>query len=258
MFKANDNHISTSEYIILDLEFIYDRQLYERYASRDRDDAAPMRWPMRRVAAASVMAVTVDDGILDVRAMQSWSGPDEARTVARLFAFIRERPFARLVSWGGISADVPVLRIAAHEHGLKLPRQLKSNINSRAVHLDLAQAFKGGERNHVHMTEVAVRQNIPVKMGGSAAMIPAFVQAGKYRSCEHVSEADVVSTSLILCNWLAAEGDLMSGKAAQLAVIRFVRPIRSKAPYARILGNVADRLRREIENDIREAMRRAA
>lgn len=258
MFKNyNDNESGNGQFIVLDCEFLYDRPLYERYRRADPDPAG-CRWPMRRVVAASVMALEVSGGQLTVTAFQSFSGAKEDRVLLKLFAFLAERPRHRLVTWAGVSADIPVLRIGAMEHGLKLPMQLRYSDRSRQVHLDLAIAMKGGEREFVHQLEVTTRLNIPCKIAGMASRVPYWVERGNLRAIEHLSEADIVSTSFVLASYLQVQGELLSAKAAQLGIIRYVRPLRGRARYAEILGNVADRLRREITQEMNTWMARVA
>lgn len=258
MFKnTNDNHPNTGQFIILDCEFLFDLPIYERYRRAD-PRPAKCRWPMQRVVSASVMAVEISGGQMTVTAFKSWSGKDEGQLVMNLLKFIAERPRARIVTWGGISTDVPVLRISAMEHGLKLPAQLRISDRSRHVHLDLCQAMKGGAGDFVHLSEVSARLNIPCKIAGMASSVPYWIERNNYRAIEHVSEADVITTSFVLASHLAAQGELLSAKAAQLGIIRFVRPLRGRAPYAQILGNVADRLRREINQELSAWMARVA
>ena len=258
MFKyTNDNHPNTGQFIILDCEFLYDLPIYERYRRAD-PRPAKCRWPMQRVVSASVMAVEISGGQMTVKAFKSWSGKEEDQLLMHLFKFIAERPWAKIVTWGGISTDVPVLRIGAMEHGLKLPAQLRISDRSRHVHLDLCQAMKGGAGDYVHLSEVSARLNIPCKIAGMASSVPYWVERNNYRAIEHVSESDVITTALLLASHMAVLGELLSAKSAQLGIIRFVRPLRGRAPYTQILGNVADRLRHEINQELNAWMARVA
>ena len=144
------------------------------------------------------------------------------------------------------------------EYGLKLPAQLRISDRSRHVHLDLCIALKGGSGDYVHLSEVAARLNLPCKIAGLASHVARWANHGDFRSIEHVSEADVVTTAMLLASYLDVQGELLSAKAAQLAIINFVRPLRGKARYAAILGNVADRLRREILRELHTWMARVA
>lgn len=257
MFNNTNDNPSTGQFIILDCEFLYDLPIYERYRRAD-PRPAKCRWPMQRVVAASVLVVEVSGGLMSATTFKSWSGQDEGRLLMNLFKFIAERPWAKLVTWSGISTDVPVLRLGAMEHGLKLPSQLRVSDRSRHLHLDLAISMKAGNGEYVHLSEISARLNIPCKIAGMASSVPYWVQHNNFRAIEHVAEADVITTSFVLASHLAAQGELLSAKAAWLGIIRFVRPLRGRAPYAQILGNVADRLRREINEEMRAWMARVA
>jgi hypothetical protein len=258
MFKlTNDNHPGATQFIVLDCEFLNDLPLYERYRRADPNPAR-CRWPMKRVVSASVMALEVRGSQLEVTAFRSFSGPSEDRLLMQLFAFMEERKTHKLVTYAGVSTDVPVLRVAAMEHGLKLPMQLRYSDRSRHVHLDIAVAMKGGHGDYAHMSEIAARLRTPCKLAGLASSVPYWFERGNFRAIEHISEMDVVSTGLILADYLAVQGEILSAKAAQLGIIRFVRPLRGRARYAELLGNVADRLRREINQEINTWMARVA
>lgn len=253
MFNTNDN--TASSFIVIDCEFLKDWHLYEKYRRVD-PRPAPCRWPMKRVVSASVMALEIQGSAIEVTAFRSFSGADEGRLLLQLFGFLAERPWFKLVTYGGVATDVPVLRIAAMKHGLKLPTQLRNGDRSRHVHLDLALTMKAGD--YVHLTEIATRLGQPCKLAGSAGAVPKLFAQGDFRSIEHISECDIINTAFILASYLQAQGELLSAKAAQLGMIRHVRLLRGRAPYARILGNFADRLRREIEDELKVWMARVA
>jgi len=251
----NDN--APTRFIVLDLEFLSDRQLYNRYRVRD-PRPADMRWPFRRVVAASVMALEVIDQRLEVSAFKTFSGPAEDRLLNELFAFLRERPQHMLCTWGGASADMPVLRLAAMEHGLKLPPQLKPTAQAHRVHLDLAIALRGGAGEFVHMSEVATRLNIPSKLAGFASYVPQWAAQGNWRAVSALADADTVTTAMILAAHLDSQGAILSCKAGLLAIIRHVRPLRGREPWAALLGNTAERLKREISQEIDRWIARVA
>ncbi|GGD91500.1 hypothetical protein GCM10011515_08960 [Tsuneonella deserti] len=258
MFKPNnDNHSGATHFVVLDCEFLKDLPLYERYRRADPDPAR-CRWPMKRVVSASVMALEVQGSELTVTAFKSFSGASEDRLLVQLFAFLAERPRHKLCTYGGVATDVPVLRVAAMEHGLKLPLQLRYSDRSRHVHLDLAIAMKGGEGDYAHMSEVATRLRVPCKLAGHAGSVPQLFSRGNFRAIEALSEVDIISTGFILASYLGVQGEILSAKAAQLGIIRYVRPLRGRARYAELLGNVADRLRREINQELNTWMARVA
>ena len=252
------NTVAT-RFIAFDIEFTPDHALYQRYARLD-PRPAPCRWPMRRLIAATVLSLSVIDGVVEVEEFRSFSGPSEAAIAGALFAYFAERPFHRAVSWGGLGMDINILRCAAMEFGLKLPRQLRPGERDRVgfLHLDLALAMKAGAGDYIHMLELATRIGAPCKFGPSAMTIPKLVEGGRYQTVEWICESDTVTAAWILCSHLASIGEVTSADAAQFSILRHVRNLRGKAPYARYLSNVMDRLRRRMDESLNRWLAEAA
>lgn len=247
-------------YLVLDIEFIDDEELYRRYRRVDPRPAV-QRWPLRRVVAANVMTLAVDGCTLETTGFKSFSGPDEDKLLAELFAHMIEYGGHRLCTYAGCSTDVPILRAGAMAHGLKLPPQLIGSRrfrNGEFEHLDLAIVARGGAGTFVHLSELAVRLNAPVKMGGSAMAIPELVRTGNFRPIEWLAEADTISTAWVLAAYLASNGQIASAEAAQYNVLKYVRPMRGRAPYQAYLSNVQDRLRRSMASELQRWMAQAA
>ena len=249
--------VAANKVVVLDLEFLPDEQLYARYVRLDPRPARS-RWPMKRVVAATVMSLRVADGLLQVEHFKTFAGRDEGKLVSQLFAYFNERADYRLVTWGGLNVDIPVLRIAAMEHALKLPLQLRPQARDRRgwLHLDLCVEMKAGE--YVHLSEVATRLNIPVKFGGCAASIPHLVRKGDWRAIGWVCEADVVSLACLFSSYLGMLGELSSAEASHHHILSFVRGLRGEAPYSRYLGNVQHRLRDNMKAELSRWMARVA
>lgn len=166
----------------------------------------------------------------------------------------------RLVTYSGCATDVPILRAGALANGLKLPHQLIGNRrmrNGEFEHLDLAIIFRGNAGQYAHLSEIATRLNIPVKLGGTAMAIPDLVRTGNFRAIEWLAEADTISTACALAAHLASVGQIASAEAAQYNICKFVQPIRRKAPYHDYLGNVRDRLRQSMSRELHRWMARA-
>lgn len=230
--------IPNHRYTVCDIEFVDDPVLYNRYRRID-PRPAESRWPMRRIVAATVISLSVEDGMIAVEGFKSFSGSAEDVVLTRLFAYLNERPEHRLVTYAGLCTEIPMLRLAAMAHNMKLPRQLSDNRRDRSgqwAHLDLAVLMKAGAGAFVHLAEIATRLNLPCKFGGSAMSIPELVKAGQYRKISWISEADVIATSMILCSHLASVGDLISAEAAHYSILQHVRPLRAKLATAIILA----------------------
>ena len=236
-----------SEFIVMDLEYLADSNLYDRYRRAD-PRPAPCRWPFRRVVSASVMSVTVVEGIWEVTDFRSFAGPDDRRVVRQLFDWIIERPTHRVCTWSGAAEDLPILKTASMEMGFTLPRQLRQNERDRLgfCHLDLALILKGGSGQFVHMSELATRLGLPNKLAGSAGQVPHRVAENDFDSVAAISDCDTLTTSLLLASHLASLGQVSSSKAAHHATMRFVRERRERACYHRELGNYIARTGREM------------
>lgn len=246
-------------YLVLDIEFIDSEELYAKYRRID-PRPAERRWPFRKVVAVSVMTLAIDGVCLEPTGFKSFSGPDEPRLLNELFAYMREHGDHRLVSWAGLSCDVPILRIAAMASGTKLPPQLTDNRRLRDgtfEHIDLAKVMKS-DAAYAHLSEIATRLAVPVKMSGSSMAIPDLVSRSQFRALEWLAESDTISTSLVLAAYLAATGEVASAEACQHAIVKFVRPLRGKAPYANYLGNVQQRLRDQMTREMQLWMSRVA
>jgi len=255
-----NTYVPAHRFVVLDIEFVDDPVLYARYRRID-PRPADSRWPMRRIVAATVMSLTVEGGTLEVEGFTSFSGGAEDVLLLRLFAYLNERQGHRLVTYAGLSTEIPMLRLAAMAHDLKLPSQLSDNRRDRSgqwAHLDLAVLMKCGAGSYVHLAEIATRLNLPCKFGGSAMNIPELVARREYRKIEWISEADVIATGMILASHLASTGDLISAEAAHYAILKHVRPLRGEACYRDYLGNVADRLRSSMRADLQRWMARVS
>lgn len=248
------------KYIVFDIEFLTDECLFQRYSREDPRPQTRARWPMRRLVAASVLTLSVVDGIVEVEEFCSFSGPDESVVASKLFCYFADRPRHRAVTWGGLGTDINILRCAAMEHGLKLPRQLRPGERDRAgyLHCDLAVAMKSGAGDYVHLLELATRIGAPCKFGPSAMNIPGAVAKGHYRTIEWTAESDTITAAWVLCAHLASVGEITSADAAHYTILRHVRMLRGKAPYATYLGNVMGRLRRRMDDKLNRWLALAA
>lgn len=237
-------------YIILDVEYLADLQLYHRYKISDPRPAA-CRWPFRRVMSASVMSVTVDEGVWTVDDFQTFAGPDERYLLQKLFHWMIERPEHRICTWSGAAEDLPILKTGSMEHGLPLPRQLRHNERDRIgfCHTDLALVLKAGSGTFVHQTELATRLHLPGKMAGSAGQVPYLVAEQNFEAVGWISECDTLLTSLLLASHLSSLGQVFNVQAAHYVTMRFVRERRERANYHRELGNYILRVGRQIMAD---------
>lgn len=237
-------------YIVLDVEYLADLQLYNRYKISDRR-YAPCRWPFRRVMSVSVMSVSINEGVWVVDDFQTFAGPDDRDLVRKLFHWMIDRPEHRICTWSGAAEDLPILKTAAMEHGLTLPRQLRHNERDRIgfFHTDLALVLKAGSGTFVHQTELATRLHLPGKMAGSAGQVPHLVAERNFEAVGWISECDTLLTSLLLASHLSSLGQVLNVQAAHYVTMRFVRERRERANYHRELGNYISRVGRQMMAD---------
>ena len=239
---TNDNNAHQS-FAVLDIEVLNDLETHGTYARLD-PRAAELRWPFRKVCSASVLTFSVNgDGLFEFGHLNSYSGSDEKEVITSLFNRLRELPGYTVVTWSGLSHDLPILRMGAAVHEIVLPPQLVHNARygSRHQHLDLAVETKAAGV-YAHLSEIAVRLKLPVKFGGSAARVPVLVEQKRWDHLMELADSDVIVTSMVLASHLRILGTLVSATAAHIVIIDEVRRLRRGARYWEYLGRVRARL----------------
>ena len=239
---TNDNNARQS-FAVLDIEVLCDLEGYATYARLD-PRAAELRWPFRKVCSASLLTFSItEEGLFEFGHMNSYAGSDEKDVLTRLFNRIRELPGYQLATWGGLSHDLPILRMGALVHEITLPSQLIHNARygGRYQHLDLALEMKASGM-YAHLSEIATRLRLPVKFGGSAARVPVLVEQKRWDHLMELADSDAIVTSMVLASHLRILGMLVSATAAHIVIIDEVRRLRRGARYWEYLGRVRARL----------------
>ena len=192
--------------IVLDLEFLYDRDSYSGYSISEGATACKdIRWPFHRVAAACWLAATFTAGS-DVPEI---SGPmvlsldaiDERTLLQKLFDTLDANSSAVLVTWGGEARDLAVLRHRAEIHDLVLPLQLRNGSPHAPQRLDLCRATCV-QAIPVHLGEYAASSSIPAKPI-PARQIGALAEKGEWGKVREQVCADVLTTSVIALRYLS-------------------------------------------------------
>ena len=243
---TNDNDKLRS-FAVLDIEVLQDRAAYAKYAALD-PRAAELRWPFKKVCSASVLTFSITEcGLFEFGHLDSFSSADEKEVLTKLFRRLRELPQHQVVTWGGLSHDLPILRMGAGVCELLLPQQLVHNArrNGGFQHLDLAVEMKASGM-YAHMSEVAIRLNIPVKFGGRAGRVPILVAEKRWSRLAEVADADVITTAMVLCSHLRAHGTLISAAASHITLLDHVRRLRPHAKYYDYLGRVRARIAHQV------------
>lgn len=238
----NDNR--REWFAVLDIEML---NLTDAFAAYEKLDprAARLRWPFRSACAAALLTFSVsEEGEFEFGHLDSWVGDDEAALLRALFNRLKMLPDHRVCTWGGLSADLPILRLSAMEHGLCLPDQLVHDArrHGRWLHLDLAKEMKAGSGSYVHLSEIATRLRLPVKFADRASMVPTLMGSGKLRRIADIAIADVLTTSLVLASHLEIHSELAGAKAAQIRLLEEVAKARPEARFCEYLERVAKRM----------------
>ena len=243
---TNDNDKLRS-FAVLDIEVLQDRAAYAKYAALD-PRAAELRWPFKKVCSASVLTFSIsEDGLFEFGHLGSFASADEKEVLIKLFNRIKELPQYKLVTYGGLSHDLPILRMGACLHEILLPQQLVHNARRHGnfQHLDLSVELKA-HGMFTHLTELAVRLSIPVKFAGSAGRVPALVAEKRWSRLNEIADADVITTAMVLCSHLRIHGMLISANAAHISLLDHVRRLRPHAKYYDYLGRVRARIAHQV------------
>lgn len=253
----NDNNARRS-FAVLDIEVLNDREAYATYASLD-PRASELRWPFRKVCSVSVLTFSItEEGLFEFGHMDSFVDADEKVVITKLFNRLRELPKHQVVTWGGLSHDLPILRMGAAVFEILLPQQLIHNARDRGhyQHLDLAVEMKA-HGTYAHLSEIAVRLSLPVKFGGSAGRVPILVEQKRWARLMEIAESDVIATAMVLCSHLRIHGGLVSATAAHIMLLDGVGRLRRQAKYydylARVRARIARRAMAEAEAFIASA-----
>lgn len=201
---------SSCSLIVADFEFLWDRSRYDGYRTQAGTDAANIRWPFDRIAAASWIVLTFING----EHVPQITGPfvltmehdSELAIVGKLFDELRANPGAVFVTWGGEFRDLPVLRRCAAEHGLLLPEQLLNISPHASERIDLCRTTAGLADNP-HLGEFAAALSIPAKPIAPRS-IGKLAERGEWVSVREQCLADTLATALLAVRHCTAHSQL--------------------------------------------------
>lgn len=206
----------------IDTESAWDEHLHEDYRAIDPKGVAKLERQGRkrhnqackRVFAAAALDIAIgEDRTLAVEGLSTWTEReygDEEAVIAGLLDHIRFHPDHRVVSYGGLAAELPLLTLGAMEYGLVLPDQLRGNQPVRPwqmrPHMDLALELKGQGRDWAHLSEIGLRMGLPRELfiGKTEVNAPAsteeWIEVRRHVGC------DVLLTAMVTLAWLRAQG----------------------------------------------------
>lgn len=206
----------------IDTESTWDEVLHEDYRSLNPRKHQHHRMASKRIFAAAALDVSIGaDGTTSIGGVSSWTEHehgDEAATVTGLFDHLRFRPDTKAVTWGGLAADLPLLTMAAMEHQLTLPEQLRAGQRPRwgemRQHTDLALELKGQGRDWAHLSELGLRLGFPKALFTSKSRIDLPRNAEEWASARSHVEFDTVLTAMVCLSWLRAQGRISGDRTA--------------------------------------------
>lgn len=229
------------KYTFIDTESWWDRDLHRAYQHLD-PATEHRRIGCRRIGVAAALDVEIDDeGRISVGAVASWTALDlggEREVVSRLFDHLRQREDRIVVTYGGIATDVQILTLAAMQYGLRLPPHLLDLPGRKGPrwHLDLALMLKCGGRTFHHLSEVALRIGIPLKLLEDKKWVDAPASAGAWDQVRAHCEKDCIVTASAMIAWRCVQGhDALRLEPALLGLFAGVLRSRSEESYGGLL-----------------------
>jgi hypothetical protein len=223
-----------TKFTFIDVEALWDEHLHEAYreidprgaAKQKRNDTHRHRIPCKRVIAAAAFSIEVDEGgAISIAGLKSWTQHehgDEQEVVANLFAHIREKPEARVVTYSGLAAEVPLLTLAAMEYGLVMPQQLCTGMPVFArpgtwrPHIDLALEIKGQGRDWAHLSELCLRLGLPSALFMGKPDIEQPVSSEQWQALRQRVSMDCVLTAVVALAFWRANGRIRLDQVAML------------------------------------------
>lgn len=209
-------------YIVADFEFAYERSRHAGYVVSEGSSAErKVRWPFHSIAAASWQVMrcvpSLETPEFDPPVVMSSDGHTESEIVEAFFAELFARPSAKMVSWGGETRDLAVLRRMAEENGLLLPPHIAdlSPLSSSRIDLCSATAVRA---ETVHLPEYAAACAIPSKPTPSKD-VGKLVERADWVKVEDQVLADVLTTTVILINHLRSRGEMKCDRAKTVMVL---------------------------------------
>lgn len=211
-----------TELLFIDTESEWDEYLHEEYRSIDpvgageheRGGAKRHRHATRRIYAVAALHLSISsDGKTDPLGVHIWTEEDrgdEKGVVDALFQFLRARPQAKVVTYGGLAADLPLLNLAAMQHELTLPAQLRSEDRPRPgtlrPHTDLALVLKGQGLQWAHLSEICLRMGFPAELFASKPTVGKPCSQEDWEELRSHVAMDTVLTAMVALNWWRAQG----------------------------------------------------
>ena len=253
----------------IDTESAWDEHLHEDYRAIDPKGVAKLERQGRKrhnqackriFAAAALDLVVMDDRTMTIEGLSAWTERehgDEQAVVEGLLDHIRFRPDAKVVTYGGMAADLPLLTLGAMQYRLYLPTQLRSGQRARVgeirPHMDLALSLKDQGRDWAHLSEIGLRMGLPGELFVGKAEVEIPQTPEEWVAVRHHVAFDAVLTAMITLSWLRVQGHIsidMPAAIYQLAdwfLRRTGRETRMAAPLIELRQRMADKMTVEFD-----------
>lgn len=245
----------SNKFIAFDAEYAWRNDWYRAHRSFDKkSDRRAMA--VKEVVALTAYAFNFDEtGTLTIEDHASWVQCDwssEGAMLEQFSHFLRLRDRHRLVGYGSLGTDVPLLNLAAMTAGVRLPYQLLDHGGRwDKRHIDLGLLLKGRGKSWIHLSQLAIRLGLPIELVSSKADVPVPSAPTEWdRLREHV-EADALLVALVWSAWLCTQG--VPGIRYATVAIAHIAAFRRKRPEHRlqaVLARYQNLLEREVADQL--------
>ena len=166
---------------------------------------------IKTVTAAAALEFCIGiSGEIVIGTLASWTladWPDEGALVEQALDFIRRRPQHKVLTFGGVGVDIPVVVLAAMRHGIALPPQLQGKYAPwDRSHIDLGLLIKGAGKSWSHLSQVCLRLGIPQALIAAKAAPVRPTKSEQWEHLRHHVELDTLLLALAWFAWCEAQG----------------------------------------------------
>jgi len=225
------------KFTFFDLESVWDQHLHESYRAIDPAAQPHVRLGSKRIFATAAFNLTLsDDGSISCEGMSSWTQHDhgdEEAVVRGLFDHLRANPDRVACAFGSVATDLPLVTLAAMEHGLTLPAQLlqrQSYQRSGPIrpHLDLGLQLKAAGKTWTHMTEVLLRLGLPATLMAGKKRVDYPTNPEAWAAARAHCELDTALLAIATMAWQRTQGQCnLDPKIASFVILDWLRRNRS-------------------------------
>jgi predicted PolB exonuclease-like 3'-5' exonuclease len=235
--------MSTTTYLVLDIETVPDRQLY---APPDPPPEGDRSFPPLYACQPIVIGTLWLGADLTLARLQTLGqGTDEVSMLAG-FSDLMERERPQLVTWNGRGFDLPVLALRSLRHGLSWPWYYRERDYryrySEEGHLDLGDFLADHGAARMTSLDGASRLiGLPGKAGIDGSQVEGLWTAGEIDQVQRYCLTDVVQTAFIFLRALLLKGQL-DRPAYQRAAVALLAAVEADPRVADLAAKV-DRAR---------------